>query len=88
MRRNDPAAKGAAIGQALRIIGEGLVASLDEEAGGPLARQLHDLYDYIERRIVLASLRNDERILDEVAALLTELRGAWQTLADNAQAGA
>ena len=82
MQRRDAAAKGAALGQALKILGEGLVASLDEENGGPIARQLRDLYDYIEQRIVLANLRNDARLLDEAAALLAELRGAWQELAD------
>jgi flagellar protein FliS len=82
MQRRDAAAKGAALGQALKILGEGLIASLDEENGGPIARQLRDLYDYIEQRIVLANLRNDARLLDEAVALLTELRAAWQTLAE------
>jgi len=86
MQRRETAAKGAALGQALKILGEGLIASLDEEIGGPIAHQLRDLYDYIEQRIVLANIRNDPRLLDEAVALLTELRGAWQTLADNAGA--
>ena|SRR6185369_15976245 len=86
MQRRETAAKGAALGQALKILGEGLIASLDEQNGGPIARQLRDLYDYIEQRIVLANLRNDAQLLDEAVALLTELRGAWQTLADDAGA--
>ena len=85
MQRRDAAAKGAALGQALKILGEGLVASLDEENGGPIARQLRELYDYVEQRIVLANLRNDARLLDEAVALLSELRGAWLELAEGSE---
>jgi len=83
MQRRDAAAKGAALGQALKILGEGLVASLDEQNGGPIARQLRELYDYIEQRIVLANLRNDLRMLDEATGLLAELRSAWHALAED-----
>jgi flagellar protein FliS len=82
MQRRDAAAKGAALGQALKILGEGLIASLDEANGGPIAAQLRGLYDYIEQRIVLANLRNDPKLIDEAAKLLIELRGAWQALVD------
>jgi flagellar protein FliS len=86
MQRRDMAAKGQALSQALKILGEGLVASLDEQNGGPIARQLRDLYDYIEQRIVLANLRNDARLLHEAAALLGELRSAWLELAETGDA--
>src|SRR5215204_3664901 len=44
--RGDIAEKGRAIGHAVRIIEEGLLAPLDLEAGGALAINLRDLYDY------------------------------------------
>jgi flagellar protein FliS len=77
MVRRDTAAKGRALARALRIIDEGLVASLDSNAGGDIARQLRDLYGYISQRLTLANVRNDPALIDEADRLLSELRGAW-----------
>ena len=71
------AGKGQAVSRAIRIIEEGLKASLDLESGGEIAGSLNEMYDYMSRRLLLASLRNDRAGLDEVARLLGELRGAW-----------
>ena len=71
------AEKGAAISKAIQIIDEGLRLSLDEHVGGDLARQLRDLYDYMSRRLLFASVRGDPAGMDEVLGLLRELRGAW-----------
>lgn len=72
--------KSAAIGRALAILDE-LRGSLDFEKGGPLAANLEDLYAYASRRLLAASATGDVRILDEVAALLRELREAWAAIA-------
>lgn len=71
------AAKGNAIGKAVRIVDEGLKASLDTHAGGQLAFRLLDLYDYAVMRLLQANLRNDDAALTEVAGLLSNLRDAW-----------
>lgn len=68
--------KGRALTRAIAIVDEGLKACLDP-AGGDLTRQLADLYDYMCRRLLLASMKNDSAGLVEVAQLLEELRGAW-----------
>lgn len=88
MRVRDPATKGAAISKAIQIIEEGLILSLDESAGGPLAAQLRELYAYMTRRLLLAGVQNDPGALEEVARLLGELRGAWAAIAPGARAGA
>ena len=62
--------------RAIAIVDEGLKGCLDP-SGGEIAAQLSQLYDYMCRRLLLASLRNDAAGLDEVARLLSELRGAW-----------
>lgn len=72
--------KGHAISNAIGIVQEGLMASVDQKQGGALAEQLLQLYDYISRRLLLASLRNDAAGLAEIAALLQELRGAWAAI--------
>ena len=80
LRANDIAAKGRAIGRAVRILDEGLIAALDLEAGGELALNLRDLYHYAVIRLTWSNLRNDPALLDEVERLIRPLRDAWQTL--------
>ncbi len=78
------------IGWALSIIG-GLRASLNKEAGGEIAQNLDDLYDYMERRLTESNVSNDVAILDEVAGLLKTIKEAWdaigETGVDNRAAG-
>jgi flagellar protein FliS len=80
MLRKDITAKGAAISKAMLIIDEGLQASLDKKVGGELALSLDQLYGYMCSRLVTANLKNDIEILDEVARLLGELKGAWDSI--------
>ena len=79
MVREDIAKKGEVIGQAVSIVG-GLRSSLDLSAGGELAANLDDLYEYIERRLLQANLKNDVTILDEVSTLLHEIKTAWESI--------
>jgi flagellar protein FliS len=78
--RKDIAAKGAAISKAMAIVDEGLNASLDKKAGGELAENLSSLYDYMGRRLLSANLTNNMDALDEVARLLNDLKGAWESI--------
>jgi flagellar protein FliS len=80
MQRGDVAARGEAVTRAIRIVDEGLKASLDAR-GGQLASNLRDLYDYIGHRLLVASARNDEEALEEAARLLSTLQGAWLQIA-------
>ena len=84
LRSGDVPAKGRAISHAVRIVEEGLRASLDLRAGGALARDLNDLYGYLSMRLTLANVRNDEAGLDEAQALMQPLRDAWMSIADQA----
>jgi flagellar protein FliS len=77
LNRNDVAAKGANISWAMSII-DGLRASLNLERGGDIAANLDRLYDYMTRTLVEANLRNDGARIDEVSALLRELRAGWK----------
>ena len=76
------AQKGRAIGKAISIVDEGLKAALDVSQGGDIARSLMQLYDYVSRRLLIANLRDDVGLIDEANQLLSELRGAWATLAE------
>ena len=86
MLRREIAGKGASITKAIAIIDEGLKASLDRNAGGELAQNLSALYDYMCQRLLVANLKNDAAALDEVSRLLSELKGAWETIRPTAAA--
>jgi flagellar protein FliS len=78
----DIAGKAKNVAKAVDIINKGLNASLDPVVGGKLALDLKALYEYMCRLLVLANLKNDVAALDEVRALLLQLRGAWVAIAD------
>ena len=71
----------------------GFVIAVDGPAAsgkGTVASRLAALYDYMLARLLAANLRNDAAILDEIAGLLNELRGAWAQIGQqgaNATAG-
>jgi flagellar protein FliS len=75
--------KGAEIGRAVRIVEEGLKASLDLGAGA-LAADLADLYAYITLRLTQANLKNDGAALDECRRLMQPLHEAWTSIAPQA----
>jgi len=77
--KGDLARKAAAINQCLSIVGE-LRGSLDLGAGGELATNLHNLYDYMVRRLLLANVNSDVKLLAEVASLLDNVRSAWAAI--------
>ncbi|MFY9394801.1 MAG: flagellar export chaperone FliS [Halanaerobiales bacterium] len=59
------------------IISE-LMVSLDMEQGGEIARNLYNLYDYMNRRLIQANIRKDPGLVDEVITLLTSLKESWE----------
>jgi flagellar protein FliS len=80
MAAGDVAGKGKAISKAIRIIEEGLRASLDRKAGGDIAANLDALYQYMTERLVLANRDNQPEMLEEVLRLLADLKGAWDAI--------
>lgn len=81
MRDGQVPEKGRSISKAIEIIDSGLKASLDFQTGGELAGRLGALYDYMCARLLFANLHNNEAALREVAALLHEIKGAWEEIA-------
>lgn len=80
--RGEIAKKGEVIGQSISIVG-GLRSSLDMSTGGELAINLDNLYEYIERRLLLANVKNDVEILEEVTAILKEIKAGWDAIPDD-----
>lgn len=81
MHAGEIAAKGRSISKAISIIDNGLRASLDKKAGGEIALSLDALYEYMNNRLLLANINNDENLLIEVQSLLKDLRGSWEAIA-------
>lgn len=72
--------------KAQAIIGE-LQAGLDMSVGD-IARNLYQLYDYFNRRLIEANIKQDTAIADEVLGHLKDLRSAWiQAMVLNASSG-
>jgi flagellar protein FliS len=83
MQRREIAEKGSCINSASSII-LGLHDSLDMEAGGEMAANLSNLYDYMIRRLMEGHATNDIAALDEVASLLREVKRGWDAIPDEA----
>lgn len=53
-----------------------LMSNLDMNLG--ISERLFSLYEYINRRLVEANLKKDDKILDEVQELIQDLRNTWE----------
>ena len=73
----DYEAKGRAIQNALDILNE-LRAALDFEKGGEIAKNLDSLYSFWTQLILKADRQKDTRALDQVAAMLEEIKSALE----------
>ena len=78
IERSDIAKRGELIGKAISI-----VSNLQ---GGEVARNLDALYDYMQRRLVIASRDADPAVLEEVAKLLGEIKAGWDGIASEVEA--
>ncbi|MBD9484361.1 flagellar export chaperone FliS [Pseudomonas sp. PDM14] len=81
MERGQIALKGELIGKAIAIIG-GLRSGLNLEAGGELARNLDNLYEYMTSKLIQANVKNEVAILDEVSGLLRDVKSGWDAISE------
>lgn len=79
IERGDLEGKSKQLTWAMSIV-NGLRSSLDMESGGPIAANLDDLYTYMTRRMIDASVANDADALAEVIDLMLEIKGAWDAM--------
>ena len=79
MANKNIAKKGEQISWAISII-DSLRSCLDLKAGGDFAQNLSSLYDYIEQQLLMANIKNDASILDEVAQLIIQVKSGWDAI--------
>ncbi len=77
----DNETKIATLSKAMRIIDEGLKASLESRGDASLSDNLGALYDHMVSRLFTANLHNSDEPLAEVAQLLGDLRSTWAEIA-------
>jgi flagellar protein FliS len=58
----------------------GLSTCLDAKHNPELVENLSSLYDYCVRRILMANLKNDSAIVDEVIELVLPVKSAWDEI--------
>ncbi|EGF30308.1 Flagellar biosynthesis protein fliS [Oxalobacteraceae bacterium IMCC9480] len=85
MKDGNIQAKGKSISKAISIIDNGLRASLDKKVGGQIAESLDALYAYMSNRLLVANLKNQPEILQEVHTLLMDLKSAWDAIGQQAE---
>jgi len=76
LHQGDIASRAGEIGKAHAILTE-LALSVDHEKGAFLSRNLVELYDYMQRRLIQANLEQSDAPLAEVARLLETLLEGW-----------
>ncbi len=79
IEQNDYQGKGQQISKASQIIVH-LKASLDHQQGGEISANLDGIYDYSLRRLMEANRDMDVAGLDEVAALISEIKAGWEAM--------
>lgn len=75
MLDKDIQTKNTNLQKAQAIITE-LMVTLDMNV--PISKEIQPLYDYMNRRLLEANIKNDPAIIDEVAGLMTEFRDTWK----------
>ena len=81
----DVAKRGEMLGKAISILAQ-LQADLDKEQGGEIANNLEALYDYMIRQLVAANQENSAAKVDEVLALVNEVKAGWDGIKDQVDA--
>jgi flagellar protein FliS len=76
IEHGSPESRNRLLHRTVAIIDE-LRGSLNLAAGGEIAANMADLYDYSGKLLMRANIENRTDLLDEVSHLLREIRSAW-----------
>jgi len=65
-----------------------LIACLNEEQGGEIARNLKRLYMYMIEQLLRANIRNSPELIEETETLLKQICDAWEQIGKEVGFGA
>ncbi|MCG9626749.1 flagellar export chaperone FliS [Vibrio mediterranei] len=77
------AEKGDGISKCMNIL-VGLDSALDDENGGEIAENLHQLYDFCQIELYQASIHNDVEKLASVERVMANIREGWLNFGNQA----
>ena len=87
MERREIARKGEQISSAIEVL-SALDASINMEQGGEIAANLRGLYGYMSVRLATANAEDDPAGIEEVAALVRNIKDGWDGIGPAVQAAA
>jgi flagellar protein FliS len=73
-------ARGQAVGKAIELIESGLIACLDLDQGGELAKQLRAHYSRWMTGLLRCNLNSDLSLLEKIEHEVKEILSAWREL--------
>ena len=79
MEKKNYEAKGRYINKALDIINE-LNVVLDMDAGGEIAGNLRQLYNFMNNRLTQANIKSDPELVRDIIKLMEELNSGWKAI--------
>jgi flagellar protein FliS len=79
MLKKDVFAQNEALTKAERIVSE-LLATLDMNQGGEVAKNLLSIYTYVYNQLVTANIEDKPELIDECVAIMSDLRESWVEL--------
>jgi len=65
-----------------------LIACLNEEQGGEIAKNLKQIYMYMIEQLLRANIRNSPELIEETETLLKQIRDAWEQIGKEVGFGA
>ncbi|MCL6471329.1 MAG: flagellar export chaperone FliS [Firmicutes bacterium] len=68
--------------RAQNIVSE-LNVALDKARGGDIAKNLSQIYDYLNSRLIEANIKKDSKLVNECIGLLSDLSSAWAEVMKN-----
>jgi flagellar secretion chaperone FliS len=87
MERREIARKGEQVSKAIEVL-SALDASINMEQGGEIAANLRGLYGYMSVRLARANAEDDPAGIEEVAALVRNIKDGWDGIGPAVQAAA
>ncbi|HBT32485.1 MAG TPA: flagellar export chaperone FliS [Pusillimonas sp.] len=82
MQNDNATGRGKAISKAIEIVDCGLKASVNQEVGGEVAKNMVFTYELITRNLLLANLNADMARLEAAEKALSEIADAWRSAVD------
>lgn len=80
LQNNDISGMGLYLGKAESVISELQNSLKNNEEGGDISKSLGSLYSFIIKELLLANIKKNPKILEQIISMLSKLREAWHRI--------